>query len=542
VLCHLEEMTHAQAARRLGWTEGAVRGRVAKAREVLRHRLARRGLVLSVGALAAALTEQSATAAAVPSAWFDGMVKAAMASVAGRALAAGAVSAVAVAVSEQIARNMFMTKLRLSAASLVAAGGAAFVATLVAGPDEVLMRADPPQARAGGMAKTKAALAEGAVPPIVDSSKAISFSGHVVDLDGRPVAGAKLYVSEDYDIDRASSPAAVRATTGPDGRFSFRVMPGEMQMLWGSPFDKNLPVAVALAEGFGPGFGLERSGNVTIRLARDDIPVEGRILDTDGRPVVGARVQVVSILWAAGEDLSSWREALRAGEAATPLQYRMLRWWSSRAVAELFPAAATGSDGRFVLRGIGHERIAGVVIEGPNIRTTHEQVVIAREITRRVLMFAPPNPPWPVTFYGVPFDHVADPSRPIEGIVRDKDTGKPIGGAIVRSSLTFGNPGRFVQTATDAQGRYRLTGLKSQTGNEQTGMYRMAVEEATALAPQGLPYLSAAKPILEPLATRVVTRDFDLKRGVWIRGRVIDKATGQPRRAQRSSSRLMADR
>jgi hypothetical protein len=346
----------------------------------------------------------------------------------------------------------------------------------------------------------------------------------------------------DYDIDRISPPPTIRATTGSGGRFSFRVLPGEQEMLWRSPVDVKLPVAVALAEGFGPGFGLEKSGELTIRLAHDDIPVEGRILDTDGRPVVAARVQVVSILWAPGEDLSPWRQALRAGEAATPLQYRMLTWWSSQAVAELFSVATTGFDGRFIVRGIGRERIAGIVIEGPNIRTTHEQVVTAREITRRVPMFAPPNPPWPVTFYGVPFDHVADPSRPIEGIVRDKDTGKPIGGAIVRSSLTFGNPGRFVQTATDAQGRYRLTGLKSQSGNEQTGMYRMAVEEATALAPQGLPYLSAAKPILEPLATRVVTRDFDLKRGVWIRGRVIDKATGQPRRAQRSSSRLMADR
>ncbi len=44
VLCHLEEMTHAQAAQQLGWTEGTVRGRVAKAREVLRRRLSRRGL------------------------------------------------------------------------------------------------------------------------------------------------------------------------------------------------------------------------------------------------------------------------------------------------------------------------------------------------------------------------------------------------------------------------------------------------------------------------------------------------------------------
>ena len=102
MLCHLEEMTHAQAAQQLGWTEGTVRGRVAKGREVLRRRLARRGLVLSVGAMASALTERSATAAAaVPSAWLEGTVKAAMAMAAGQAVAAGTVSASAVAFSEQ---------------------------------------------------------------------------------------------------------------------------------------------------------------------------------------------------------------------------------------------------------------------------------------------------------------------------------------------------------------------------------------------------------------------------------------------------------
>ena len=49
------------------------------------------------------------------------------------------------------------------------------------------------------------------------------------------------------------------------------------------------PLLVAIADGFGPGFGLEldKAGGYPITLARDDIPVEGRILDTEGRPVVG---------------------------------------------------------------------------------------------------------------------------------------------------------------------------------------------------------------------------------------------------------------
>ena len=44
VLCYLEGLTHEQAADRLGWPVGTVRSRLARARNRLRARLARRGL------------------------------------------------------------------------------------------------------------------------------------------------------------------------------------------------------------------------------------------------------------------------------------------------------------------------------------------------------------------------------------------------------------------------------------------------------------------------------------------------------------------
>src|SRR5262245_11011481 len=99
LLCYVEGLTQDEAARRLGWRPGVLRGRLDRGRSRLRAQLARRGLALSAALLGAAL---GPAARAAPALLAGAVVEAA----AGRA----PVSPHTVALAEGVLRAMFLTK------------------------------------------------------------------------------------------------------------------------------------------------------------------------------------------------------------------------------------------------------------------------------------------------------------------------------------------------------------------------------------------------------------------------------------------------
>jgi RNA polymerase sigma factor (sigma-70 family) len=110
VLCDLEGKKRREAAEQLGWPEGTVAGRLARAKTLLAKRLARRGLVLSGGTLAVALAENAASAC-VPVSLLVPTVKAATC-FAGRAAAAGSIAVNVSALTEGVLQAMFLSKLK----------------------------------------------------------------------------------------------------------------------------------------------------------------------------------------------------------------------------------------------------------------------------------------------------------------------------------------------------------------------------------------------------------------------------------------------
>jgi RNA polymerase sigma factor (sigma-70 family) len=125
VLCYLQGKTTAEAADHVGCPKGTLLARLARAREQLRGRLARRGLALTAAALATAVSQQAGLAA-VPLTLSDATLKSALLLVAGEGIAASAASTRVAALTEGVLHTMFAIKVKYLTA-------VCFVLTLVLG-------------------------------------------------------------------------------------------------------------------------------------------------------------------------------------------------------------------------------------------------------------------------------------------------------------------------------------------------------------------------------------------------------------------------
>lgn len=366
-------------------------------------------------------------------------------------------------------------------------------------------RADPPSARA-----------RKAEEPGKNSQGEGLIRGRVLAPDGRPARGAEIFAGE------AQSGWLIEpvARTDADGRFAFDPSALPREKLDGIPSHtwKNVELT-AVAPGYGPAWSgpnrLEQ-GEVELRLVADDVPILGRVIDTQGRPIPGAGIHLAGAWEPPAGDLDA---LLRGGtirdDHLSGGEYTS-GWWTKEGDNWTKRTIRTGPDGRFRIDGVGRDRIVALEVEGPGIARGG-----IRAMTRPSPASAGPRPgptdpdfqPRVHPLHGATFDYVAVPSRPIEGVVRAKGTGRPIAGAQVSGYV----PGGDARATTDREGRFRLEGLP------KVASYRIQVSP-----PRGQPYQVASTTVTDREGLKPIVVSVELARGVLIRGRLIDRATGKP--------------
>jgi RNA polymerase sigma factor (sigma-70 family) len=534
VHCDLEGMTQAEAAGRLHWSERTIRSRLAEGRARLRRRLARRGLEPDGVTLGAVLLREAR--AAVPAAWREATLRAALAAT-HRTMAVGAGSAAAQQLAREVSTVMLIHKLTLASAALLAAGLIAWGASAA----RVSPGPEGPKGAADAAAPQPA-------PGPDDTAGTVPVRGRVLDPDGKPVAGAEIYVRHYAEkLWRPVDPMAARqkgrvAVADADGRFLFELDKGASDVPYdGGPRWRKAQIAAA-APGFAPAWveagDVVKRGEVALRLVRDAVPVRGRVLDSQGRPVAGV---VVRIAWIRevkdGGDLDAM---LASGELD---ENQVARWYGlgqrhptwQADPSPLWPggrnAWTTGADGRFEVPGIGRDRIARLDFHGGGVADG------TLDVMARVAK-SPPKPrrrpgldpvmqslgrdaafrgrfPQGTQLVGATFDYIAGPTKPIAGIVRLKGSGEPVEGAVIRGADPTTHT--TVVARTDAAGRFRLDGVP------KAEFYQLMLTPRPGIDPfLGHQVIMDDTEGLKPLEAVI-----EVPIGVIVKARLIDKETGR---------------
>jgi RNA polymerase sigma factor (sigma-70 family) len=120
VLCHLEGLSTAAAAQRLGCAQGTILSRLARGRETLRRRLAQRGLTVPTSLFAPSFVPQEA-ALTVPVALMTSTVSYAARAGAGRITLSALITQSVATLTEATMRTFYITRITLATGLLVTA-------------------------------------------------------------------------------------------------------------------------------------------------------------------------------------------------------------------------------------------------------------------------------------------------------------------------------------------------------------------------------------------------------------------------------------
>jgi RNA polymerase sigma factor (sigma-70 family) len=479
VLCYLEGLTQERAATRLGIPVATLNSRVERGRKRLHLALTRGGVGLGAGLLALAA---SSAAGASPSRLVQ-TVRAAVARKAPPAVAA------------RVAVTGIAKKSLLGVVAFVALEvGVGIPRTSTAGAQ--------PEKPPSRPVKTE--------PRQQAAPDDIVLAGRVVDTDDRPVSGAMIRV-----VPRARRGDKVGTVVGPvptvaNGYYDVRIPRAK---LVDQLTDEEVPLTVlAVAPGFFPGW-TDATADGRIVLATADEKVAGRVTNLEGKPAAGVTIRVTAVAAPTGNSLDPWLETLRRERERSAGQSKLGPWINAAQLPGVSVSAKTNAAGRFELAGYPRDRALHATIEGPSIATSTVGL-IARDIGPAALPGSAG-----IVYHGTNGVIAAKPSRPITGVVRDRDTGKPIPGVTIQSLVMAGSSilmSGLVRTTSGPDGTFTLVGMPKGAGNE-----------LLVVPGRGQPYLDRSVAVPDAGGFDPVLVEVVLDKGIVIEGVVQDSA-GRP--------------
>jgi RNA polymerase sigma factor (sigma-70 family) len=294
VLCYLQGLTYAAAARELGLSEMAIRGRLSRGRERLRQRLTRRGVMIPAGIMIAGAAGQAE--AAIPGTLIHSTVRIAL------GFAAGNTAAI---LARGVLNSMLLQRLRVATALLSLAMGGNYLAwhTFASAVD--------------GKSQTNPGPAVVRAPGALPATIPARLSGRADDGHGNPIPGATISL---FSLGGRGLNLTGRATTDQEGHYI--ITDATLPVLTsfnGYLFPKEItPYAEFMLSGAVPGLGITWSppksiyaikepdpNDIQVRRAPLGEPVvldltfrkaaalRGKVVDDQRNPLPGAKLQVL---------------------------------------------------------------------------------------------------------------------------------------------------------------------------------------------------------------------------------------------------------